>query len=764
MQQEWWRLPEVAQIFGGPTQQPIGYTGAGPDGVVQPNRPTQMVHTPSGPVMFHEGEATVQLPNGGVQVVPQKRLQQMEKGGVIPGYKCGGYVRGMATGGVLNPTGDIEQDMRSAGQVINMGSVGSAPAPAPAPAPKITPKLLRPTLKPNEPGTSDAPGTSGAPDAPGTSSTSSTSDTPGSPGSRVTSGIDVIKQYATGTGPMYESIINRAINQNAGVGAAAQGAARQQAAQSGYSPEAVGSYMQVANRDVLGEASKLAGDLAGKSQVMQYGAAQDLVNNSWTAFSNAMAAGDTAGMASAFEGATGEKLDTSFIKQINDLQLDNTRFSNVQSKINAGASFNDVRDDLMAGGASESAALATYNSMREYSTPGITEWNRKASAASDALQNGDYDTYNAWRTENGYSVIDFSKQNAQTYADAAKEVLDIMSALPDGTPASVYEHWGKQWTALKNEEYKLRGLEYAGPQWQEELEDATDPDPDDPNAWMKAIPLLQNVLNWEDDDPDQWAAAMFSLETLPDGSDNEEGAKLLDGAEAGDLDAAKTLANVLAGMRQMMSGKDISEATRGLLKRYGVYDETIDLGASAGDTIDQEKLELARSNAVTAIETDGVYNYEDLDAEIKKYIPEATFKTYLRTFAADYVTAAANGYPPTLSIPEDSELYKVLGDGAAVVDLGARENAHKEDRAIFNGFETYKSRKLTWELAKGSIVRLNGKVYYYAGHTKKDDSLGQTDSTLYWLVDVSTGKRMFVKANGKLSASDIITPTDESKA
>jgi hypothetical protein len=65
-------------------------TGAGEDGVVQPNRPTDLYQTSAGPRMVHEGEGIIHNKDGTITVVPQSHLSQMEKQYGIPGYQTGG--------------------------------------------------------------------------------------------------------------------------------------------------------------------------------------------------------------------------------------------------------------------------------------------------------------------------------------------------------------------------------------------------------------------------------------------------------------------------------------------------------------------------------------------------------------------------------------------------------------------------------------------------------------------------------------------------
>jgi hypothetical protein len=67
-------------------------TGAGTDGVVQPQKPTDMFQTVAGPRMVHEGEGMVHNQDGSVTVVPQSKLAAMEKQYNIQGYVDGGIL------------------------------------------------------------------------------------------------------------------------------------------------------------------------------------------------------------------------------------------------------------------------------------------------------------------------------------------------------------------------------------------------------------------------------------------------------------------------------------------------------------------------------------------------------------------------------------------------------------------------------------------------------------------------------------------------
>jgi hypothetical protein len=81
-----------SELYGEPQKKPsgsaIGFTGFGQDGKLQPSNPTNMVQTTQGPRLLHEGEATMQGPDGNIQVIPQDKLRSIGRG--MPGFETGG--------------------------------------------------------------------------------------------------------------------------------------------------------------------------------------------------------------------------------------------------------------------------------------------------------------------------------------------------------------------------------------------------------------------------------------------------------------------------------------------------------------------------------------------------------------------------------------------------------------------------------------------------------------------------------------------------
>lgn len=73
----------------------VGYTGAGADGVIQADKPTDLIQTTRGPRMVHEDETISKNPNGTLNVHPsddqisQDELAVLEKERKIKGYETG---------------------------------------------------------------------------------------------------------------------------------------------------------------------------------------------------------------------------------------------------------------------------------------------------------------------------------------------------------------------------------------------------------------------------------------------------------------------------------------------------------------------------------------------------------------------------------------------------------------------------------------------------------------------------------------------------
>jgi hypothetical protein len=119
-----------------PANAPIGFTGYGQDGKLQPLMPTRLVQTTRGPLMLHEGETTMQNPNGSITVVPQKKLAEMEQQKRIPGMAEGGTydplapttpTTGIGTTPAVTPTPTPTQDVQTGIGIFRDVASGKSP-------------------------------------------------------------------------------------------------------------------------------------------------------------------------------------------------------------------------------------------------------------------------------------------------------------------------------------------------------------------------------------------------------------------------------------------------------------------------------------------------------------------------------------------------------------------------------------------------------------------------------------------------------------
>jgi hypothetical protein len=206
-----------SELYGEPQKKPsgtaIGFTGFGSDGKLQPSNPTNMVQTTQGPRLLHEGEATMQGPDGNIQVIPQDKLRSIGRG-----------MKGFETGGTFTPA-----DTNTTG--LSTTQTGTSGLGTPAKTPETD----------------------------------------------VQQGIGVLKSVASGQSPVTESLYNQATSSLGGAQTAAIGAAKQEAAQAGYSKEGIGSVAQTTMRNMEGERSKLFGSIASSTQSQMVGAANNLI-------------------------------------------------------------------------------------------------------------------------------------------------------------------------------------------------------------------------------------------------------------------------------------------------------------------------------------------------------------------------------------------------------------------------------------------------------------------------------------------------------
>jgi hypothetical protein len=298
---KWWEDPIFQPFFQDikkSAPQTTEYTGAGDNGIVEPQKPIDAIQTNNGLRMIHEGELKVVGPDGKFAILPanmvgQDALSQLEKQSKVPGF-ASGILAGIPQAAALdafnaaagkNNTSPIPAGTSSVSPLSMLSPVSSvvgaasnvagqvARPPVIAPIPTITkPAQIKtpdaivqdqnyviPTLSPtNQP-----------------AATETKTPVPTTPSDQdISAGI--IRNYATGEGPYLQNIANRALQDQGAAGAAGTAALRQELTMAGATPEALQTAEAVRARDVGSESSKLQGTLAGQAMSEQLDAAQTL--------------------------------------------------------------------------------------------------------------------------------------------------------------------------------------------------------------------------------------------------------------------------------------------------------------------------------------------------------------------------------------------------------------------------------------------------------------------------------------------------------
>ena len=234
---EWWRDSEIQKTF---FPQEVD-TGAGEDGIVQPNNPAGLVRTTQGMRLVHEGERMRSLPDGRTQVIPQAQLRQMQAQGM----------KGFALGGIFEPIkttlSGIDTSAQAAAdrlkaQMASASTATTSLVPPIASANTTPPALVSPESQYRQ------------------------------------SGMDFLKGLTIPDSDYYKGLWGRALNEQGGAAAAGTGALKQEAAQAGMSKEGIGTLSQMRQRDVEGNMSQLYGNLAGQAAGIATGAAQTLAS------------------------------------------------------------------------------------------------------------------------------------------------------------------------------------------------------------------------------------------------------------------------------------------------------------------------------------------------------------------------------------------------------------------------------------------------------------------------------------------------------
>jgi hypothetical protein len=264
-QKEWWKSPLIAPIFemarNGKAN--VQATGAGEDGVIQPDNPVGTIDTIGGPKMLHEGEVTVTTPNGKMmilptRILPQSVLRQMEDQSKMGGFETGGITQltdktlstpkqdipiqpfgGMDTQEIntVNPIGPSKTNIDNNSQTVNnINPIG--------PSKNIPVQPF-----------------GGMPAPIKTDAQTST---------------DVIRDYTTGNGPYLQKINNEVMGNFGASQAAGTAATKQELAMANAGSDALQTAEAVRQRDVDSQAAKLQSDISGQVLDKQLEAATTL--------------------------------------------------------------------------------------------------------------------------------------------------------------------------------------------------------------------------------------------------------------------------------------------------------------------------------------------------------------------------------------------------------------------------------------------------------------------------------------------------------
>jgi len=323
------------------SSQLAGYTGAGPDGVVQPEKPTNLVQTTKGPMMLHEGEATIQRPDGGVNVIPQDQLQQMEKQKNIPGMQEGGTyypsnrIAAMSQFYDQDALKQYDTDIKSGAATPSDRTVLKTPEQMGQSTPTVqqTGGLgVTDNQAPTQLGTPTTPANAASESGIGTDLSGVQSDINQI---QAKPGLQGLQRMAAGTDPTMDRIRQEEMARAKGEEQAARGALSQTASQLDLSPTQYLTEQAMLSRQKGSEQAQLQSQLRQQEQAQRYGATGQLAgleatyarmdqakqeykdSQAWKQFENAAKFGDMATVKQAYENVFGRAPEND--AQINDI-------------------------------------------------------------------------------------------------------------------------------------------------------------------------------------------------------------------------------------------------------------------------------------------------------------------------------------------------------------------------------------------------------------------------------------------------------------
>ena len=698
---QWWKsLP--AEVWGqqSPPKTAAGgagavgqYTGAGPDGVVQPNKPAFVDQTSQGPVVGHEGEIKVEMPDGNVVMLPQNEVATLAQKYGWKGFEVGGsyaqhmtpkapesarvgmekaksdpgaYARAMtptqAVGGraakdaadaaMKNPVngpsaaqtaqsvGALEKQKRIA--AMKAGTTGLDPASQTGQA----------TTASVERAKRIAAMKAGDPNAlldPAKQSAQAMSDRP-VPGSRVIApppeetppsaadgytktGMDIIKGVATGESPVYDTFWNRAVGEQAGAGAASAAALKQEAAQAGMTAEQSMSGQRSSARDVESARASLLGDLAESAGTMSLNAAGQLVSGGQTQ-----------------QGIDQTQENIDFAKEQYADSQDWVAFDNAMAALDfrgAAAKFKGITGNDMDVGKLEEAHT----------------WKQKDQAYKEAsikVEAGDYTGVNGVLEAAGITPIDFSKVEAGELRGIVSDIDGVIAGLGADADPGLLSFLGavkmnvmeKGWDAYGVDPDKMT---FTDPATGEEmsaddlLSVVEDPEAATPSA-RNALVNLDGAIELWWNESDKGSMVRAGLEST------DAGANLLADVDAGEEGAAEELGAVISASFTQSRAEKLTDNQIELLKKFDLYDETASVNVDDVEPLD------AKNAAKTQI-IEGNYEYADLSDEVKAIVTEDDFNKLATAAIVDKLSGGNIVSPDGKVLLTDKELDLLYSSG-----------------------------------------------------------------------------------------------------
>lgn len=330
----------------------LGNTGLGQDGVLQPSNPTNMMMTPEGMRMVHEGENLVQNPDGSITIFPaaqsQEQLKQMEQQGV-PGFQTGATVQPdlkKTQTGIGGATVGSEKEQPGLGgtqiapftpdpvvQQTTAPAPGQFNLPTTTPPPQQQPVLDAPATQPT---TTPAPATFNLPgEQPVTQTPPTTAPSPFETGTQ--QAFQQVQQQAAGDSPVDRAIASSALGglgaeqearrtrtaqdlaQTGVTGGQLQSALAQGARQSGIEQATVRGQLAIGAQERAAQAARDVFGMGIQGQEFELRRREFENTEQWNNFLRAAEFGDDAAVSAAYQEVFGKPItDAAQINQIRD--------------------------------------------------------------------------------------------------------------------------------------------------------------------------------------------------------------------------------------------------------------------------------------------------------------------------------------------------------------------------------------------------------------------------------------------------------------